>query len=797
MDKTYKHTCPICGKEFALSADSIFVDHKGTCFNCNVKTNSSLLKKKCKYFTHIFPNVIGDAVEQGSMFDALKKCNIDEFAKLETLDYEYLEYIYNAVIYLRSEGVIENVNISFNQFFEIYDAAGYSLFLVVSPYNALATFITTGSNPNDYKLIEQKPGKEVAISFDDKHDRSISEYMQYYMKLVPSNVSIADFLNSNYGEHIWENDFAKRYKTYEILMGEYTKHEKMRVLDNYKSLIKDKKSISEISYFDEDFDEMVEKHYKETPEFHKMGFYEPKENNQTLCNKQMTPEEMFIYDSILPYDLYIAFSGCRLVGTDYWKDLFADYVFRWTKNILGNSDAAKVLSSTDSCYEKLINIVSTCEKHLESNYDLLISLNKDKIAELRAGNQYALEQLIDSCVQYRYEDLQAFYEYSFDYKRDIALIDAQHNKAEEAENRILEEYDNLNIEANRLQAEKVLRDLDAMTEVLQLIFLFFELEYEKNLDVEIYLEQSDEFVRKLVDFLYERPYHIRKILKSNHPEILEKIEDFATQKEDVSRVLAFIIECIKESNTSKKLLQNRLSWEKQLKIKFVSEETIETLLDAILQRLIFVENQNNNYKNELNFVAKHLECEVEFEKETIKATLATGESLYKQFVLDDNLINDYSCIGIMYYRALEDIANKLLYKPYFDKILIKQRKKVYEHPTDYITDTRFMFSNNKIKETCELGVLGHFFKQVEDIPKYFDFIQSWTNNPNSTMIIKSIGDDFVKISNRRNDMAHGGSITGKNTAKVARNNVFVSTESDKNDILANINELIRKILNLF
>ena len=621
--------------------------------------------------------------------------------------------------------------------------------------------------------------------------------MRYYINLIPANVTIDDFLSANYGKNEWENDFAKRYKTYEILMGEYTKRDKIRILDNYKSLVENKKTASEISCFDEDFDEGIETLYDETPESSKMCFYIPKENEPKRIDAWMSPEEMFLYDAVLPYDLYIAFSGCRIQGSDYWKDLFADFVYRWTKNILGNSDVSELLISTDICYEKLINVVSACEKYLENNYTLVINSNKEKIDGLKVGDQYVLEELINACVQYDYEDLQAFYEYSFDYKRDVTLIDENYSKSEEVENRILEEYDNLNIEANLLQAEKVLKDLNSMTEVLQLVFLFFELEYEDNPEVEIYLEQSEEFVRRLVDFLYERPYHIRKILKNNNPEILEKIEEFADQKEDVGRVLAFIIECIKESNTSKKLLQNRLSWEKQLKIKFVSEETIETLLDAILQRLIVVENQNNNYQKELSFVASHLECEKTFDKKTIEATLATGESLFKQFVLEDNLINDYSCIGIMYYRALEDIANKLLYKPYFDKILIKQRNNVYAHPTDYISDKRYMFSNNKIKDSCELGVLGHFFKQVEDIPKYYDFIQSWTNNPNSMIIIKSIGDDFVKISNRRNDMAHGGNITDKDAAKVARNNVLVSTESDRDDILLNINELIRKILNLF
>ena len=52
-------------------------------------------------------------------------------------------------------------------------------------------------------------------------------------------------------------------------------------------------------------------------------------------------------------------------------------------------------------------------------------------------------------------------------------------------------------------------------------------------------------------------------------------------------------------------------------------------------------------------------------------SLVSAEYLYKQYVAgkEPNEQFDYSCISIMYYMALEDFANKLVYIPYAKDVL--------------------------------------------------------------------------------------------------------------------------------
>ena len=109
-------------------------------------------------------------------------------------------------------------------------------------------------------------------------------------------------------------------------------------------------------------------------------------------------------------------------------------------------------------------------------------------------------------------------------------------------------------------------------------------------------------------------------------------------------------------------------------------------------------------------------------------TLVSAEYLYKQYVdeQDPNDQFDYSCISIMYYMALEDFANKLVYIPYANDVLTKIPKKTVRDKTwkdteglKYVSAVgSFWDKYQRVKKSCEIGVLGYLFEGVED-EEYF------------------------------------------------------------------------------
>ena len=174
----------------------------------------------------------------------------------------------------------------------------------------------------------------------------------------------------------------------------------------------------------------------------------------------------------------------------------------------------------------------------------------------------------------------------------------------------------------------------------------------------------------------------------------------------------------------------------------------------------------------------------------IFSSLVSAEYLYKQYVQDKepNDRFDYSCISIMYYMALEDFTNKLLYTSYATDVLDQRSDEVRADYAKFIShNSSFWDKKNKCyKRTCEIGTMGHLLSSLAKETELISFLQGRYPAFDVSRLI-SYGDKLKTIAPRRNDAAHGGNL-------LTHSDVCI----DKKEVYSNPSELYRGlILELF
>ena len=162
-------------------------------------------------------------------------------------------------------------------------------------------------------------------------------------------------------------------------------------------------------------------------------------------------------------------------------------------------------------------------------------------------------------------------------------------------------------------------------------------------------------------------------------------------------------------------------------------------------------------------------------------SLVSAEYLYKQYVdgKEPNEQFDYSCISIMYYMALEDFANKLVYIPYADEVLSKIPKNTVKNKEwrnnealKYVSSAgSFWDKYQRLKKSCEIGVLGYLFEAIEDEEYFKDYvIKKYPKTDVSAL--KKCGGELKKLAPRRNNAAHGGNYLTHADVCTDRTNVY-------------------------
>ncbi len=176
-------------------------------------------------------------------------------------------------------------------------------------------------------------------------------------------------------------------------------------------------------------------------------------------------------------------------------------------------------------------------------------------------------------------------------------------------------------------------------------------------------------------------------------------------------------------------------------------------------------------------------------------SLVSAEYLYQEYILNQQAIQkfDYSCISILYYMALEDFVNKLVYAPYLNAVLIPDTNTVFSTKArgylgklkKYVKD----WSTQTFKSACELGPLGFLLEGINNEPKLDSFLKSQYPNIDIQRI-SQLGSNLRTVAQYRNAAAHGGNIISFQTAKQDKLNVYESSG------ISQIRGLIKELLEI-
>lgn len=165
----------------------------------------------------------------------------------------------------------------------------------------------------------------------------------------------------------------------------------------------------------------------------------------------------------------------------------------------------------------------------------------------------------------------------------------------------------------------------------------------------------------------------------------------------------------------------------------------------------------------------------------IFSSLVSAEYLYKQYIdkQEANEKFDYSCISIMYYMALEDFANKLVYIPYFKEVLtlidksnIKSKDWIDKESGKYVSSFyTFWDKYKRLKKSCEIGVLGYLFEAVKKEEYLEEFLKKRYPNVSIDRFEK-FGEKLKDVAPRRNEAAHGGNYLSYEDVCTDKGNVY-------------------------
>lgn len=238
------------------------------------------------------------------------------------------------------------------------------------------------------------------------------------------------------------------------------------------------------------------------------------------------------------------------------------------------------------------------------------------------------------------------------------------------------------------------------------------------------------------------------------------------------------------------LLQAKQSYIKRLSI-YITEDQ-EHMLDEYIERVAQkIKGQVSKLSVYDTIYAATTEEFQAYALQLIKfpdifSSLVSAEYLYQQYVegKQPNLKFDYSCISIMYYMALEDFVNKLIYTPYAKEVLDVKSDEVYKDYKIYISSkSNFYDKKNKCyKKSCEIGILGYLLDALRTETVLQEFLQLKYGEINIDSLA-TYGIRLKSIAPRRNEAAHGGNLL-----------TYEHVCTDKNEVYNRKNELYRGLI---
>ncbi|WP_379969116.1 hypothetical protein [Ectobacillus sp. sgz5001026] len=323
------------------------------------------------------------------------------------------------------------------------------------------------------------------------------------------------------------------------------------------------------------------------------------------------------------------------------------------------------------------------------------------------------------------------------------------------------------------------------------------------------------FEEKIIDILYQSKSTFENLIKN------EKDED------SLSLYIVHYLDRITERIVylkNKEQIQNNEILElfdfKRFQFAFIPKgienykvvDSVENLLNSLQELLI----DKISKRPELNIVIKNLELELgrnicDRLGGNLK-TLATAEYLYNLFVLGSSTekdeFKDYSCISILYYKALESFLNKFLFEPYINKHFSTNKdfsyissQCIFDYfpvPNKQDLKSHYFYKNRSgnyyLSNKLALGNIGHFLKLEEDKPnpKYLIAFLNDIIKPSKNVVkeFNGLSTNILGVKNNRNNAAHGGNIINKNQAIQDKKNVFFL------DNTVNCKKILIRLLNI-
>ncbi len=279
-----------------------------------------------------------------------------------------------------------------------------------------------------------------------------------------------------------------------------------------------------------------------------------------------------------------------------------------------------------------------------------------------------------------------------------------------------------------------------------------------------------------VYFELERKYFDSQVMNA-----LE--EDAQLLADSVDDVLAFV-EAI-SSDDIENLMQAKVRYISKL-ADFTTEEQeqkLDDLTNRIVEKINEALSKKDLYDELYGAVTEDFSAyaSVLMKHPKIFSSLVSAEYLYKQYIDKQEANNrfDYSCISIMYYMALEDFANKLVYIPYSKEVLtlidkrnIKSKEWIDKESGKYVSSFyTFWDKYKRLKKSCEIGVLGYLFEAAKKEEYFEKFLKD--RYPNMSIDkLEKYGGKLKDVAPRRNEAAHGGNYLSYEDVCTDKGNVY-------------------------
>ncbi len=238
----------------------------------------------------------------------------------------------------------------------------------------------------------------------------------------------------------------------------------------------------------------------------------------------------------------------------------------------------------------------------------------------------------------------------------------------------------------------------------------------------------------------------------------------------------------------------------------VRQERIDVFINKLVSKLTENNTSNEKYLDIYNSIKNELvEIRDDIDLSIVK-TLATAEYFYSIYIdeMDEIRDFDYSCFTMLYYRCFEEALNIYLYIPYkerFEKEAIHRIEKNGKNdcPIDIVPrNVKGIICYSKRRkeyfftESLTMGGMAHFCKGISESKS--STLNKWLNNKCKNISeLKSLGEEIVEVSPKRNYAAHGNGILPAQALIDSKNYVYNKAYSQKlRNMLMRFLELIKE-----